>query len=602
MISPAIRAFGIALLLASVVVAVLLLPALSSPSDVGAHECDSSVSPMDEHEDFHEIACTEAGHDDPHENVIEVNGGRDNEMVFRVYPPSSRDYLGAGDQIKITLTDFRLAGAVFHADGSNNGNYDLIGITDSSSSTTTVRPENAEVDPNAPETLVLNLPPSLESLELADGEGEHLIITIEAGTGILAPEAPKGFHDPTRRDQGDGYPVEIIFIDTQNNAGPQTFPAEDENFVIVKNPVNSTEPGATVRIDLVTYASDEIGSNEEIIVDFSGPSEDTHFILPSTISTSRIKIRSDETFDPADVLVQGERVILTIPDDEEVLEGDFTISFSQLARIKNPFVAGNRVITVSSFAPGFRDDEITAVIRRTTTIDPSEGLRGTEFTLEGKGYQLGTVTVFEGPDDVINAGETLASVKTTRGAFSVKLNAAGEYGDSRYTVNTRDSYGVADQVDFSIKSSIYFEPASVNVGSKLRVTIFDWEDDYNEVVAVRIAGQAAHLPKAVSEFDNCYDYAGVYRPNSIGMVSLEVTVPTGVPPGEQTVSVYGQEQLDHRYDDGTNVPDPDKGPCANLPDAEMKGSATGRKVIVRLKNDPNPIVTATIEVESEPLK
>ena len=61
-----------------------------------------------------------------------------------------------------------------------------------------------------------------------------------------------------------------------------------------------------------------------------------------------------------------------------------------------------------------------------------------------RGYQKGTVTIFEGKDGVIDAGETVASVKTSKGAFSVKLNAAGQYGQEIYNANTRDSYGVYD--------------------------------------------------------------------------------------------------------------------------------------------------------------
>ena len=55
------------------------------------------------------------------------------------------------------------------------------------------------------------------------------------------------------------------------------------------------------------------------------------------------------------------------------------------------------------------------MIRRTTTVKPLEGPRGSEFTLEGKGYAQGTVTVFHGNDDEIDPGETLASAKTSRG-------------------------------------------------------------------------------------------------------------------------------------------------------------------------------------------
>ena len=72
---------------------------------------------------------------------------------------------------------------------------------------------------------------------------------------------------------------------------------------MVKNPVSSTVPGATVRMELKTYANTKIDNNEEIVVDFSGPSDDASFGLLTTITPSCIKIRSAQTFDPADVLV-----------------------------------------------------------------------------------------------------------------------------------------------------------------------------------------------------------------------------------------------------------------------------------------------------------
>ena len=213
----------------------------------------------------------------------------------------------------------------------------------------------------------------------AQGAGEYLIITIKKETGILTPETPRGFDN-----LDEGYPVEITFLGGAGTGDDE--PDSDDNIVVVKNPVSSTVPGKVVRMELEIHANVAIGSNEEIVIDFSGPSEDASFGLPTTIAKSRIKIRSSgKTFDPEDVLVQGDRVVLTVPDDEVVEEGDFTISFSQSARLKNPFTAGNRIITISSFVPDYVEDQITAVIRRTTTISPQEGPRGAEFTLQGKG-------------------------------------------------------------------------------------------------------------------------------------------------------------------------------------------------------------------------
>ena len=515
MISPAVSPFGVALLLAVSVLAILLAPTVFSPPGADAHPCDEGPAG---HVDFHEIGCDAPGHDRPHENVIEADGGRDNELVFRVYPPSVAGYLDVDDQIEIKLTEFSFPDREL----IDTTKVKISGSEDDPNSDAAAMPSTAAIDGD---TLILTNP----ALAGKIGVGEHLIITIEEGTGILAPELPKGFPDPTQKPQDKGYPIEITFIDNNNNGLPER-PAMDENFVVVKNPVSSTVPGETVRLELATYASAAIGSNEEITVDFSGPSDDTGFILPTSIATSRVKIRhpmgnSAVSFDPADVLVQGERVFLTIPDNQTVPEGEFTISFNQFARIKNPYSAGNVAITVSSFVPGFLDDEITAIIRRTTTIEPEEGTRGSEFTLEGKGYAPGTVTIFEGSDRIIDAGETLAAVKTVRGAFAAKLIALGKYGDLVYRVNTKDSNGVHDDADFSIESSIEFQPAAATIGSTLRMTIYDWENLNKEVAAVRIAGERAY-PRPLAAFEECFDSAPPLSADAEErMIRLSVVVP-----------------------------------------------------------------------------
>ena len=543
MISPAVSPFGVALLLAVSVLAILLAPTVFSPPGADAHPCDEGPAG---HVDFHGIGCDAPGHDRPHENVIEADGGRDNELVFRVYPPSVAGYLDVDDQIEIKLTEFSFPDREL----IDTTKVKISGSEDDPKSDAAAMPSTAAIDGD---TLILTNP----ALAGKIGVGEHLIITIEEGTGILAPELPKGFPDPTQKPQDKGYPIEITFIDSNNNGLPER-PAMDENFVVVKNPVSSTVPGETVRLELATYASAAIGSNEEITVDFSGPSDDTGFILPTSIATSRVKIRhpmgnSAVSFDPADVLVQGERVFLTIPDNQTVPEGEFTISFNQFARIKNPYSAGNVAITVSSFVPGFLDDEITAIIRRTTTIEPEEGTRGSEFTLEGKGYAPGTVTIFEGSDRIIDAGETLAAVKTVRGAFAAKLIALGKYGDLVYRVNTKDSNGVHDDADFSIESSIEFQPAAATIGSTLRMTIYDWENLNKKVAAVRIAGERAY-PRPLTAFEECFDSAPPLSADTEErMIRLSVVVPRRVPPGEQTVAVYGSEHLENCDSQGSRV-------------------------------------------------
>ena len=522
--------------------------------------------------------------------IIEVNGGRSSEMVFQVRPPAS-EYLDEDDRIEILLPpEFILPSSVA---------ADRIRLSGSGDPGSPPPVDSKSVDVSSG-VVTVTIPNNLAERV---GEGEHLEITIESGSGITAPETPIGFDDPA-----DGYDVTINFVDTAPDPDVR-FSADDKNTIVVRNPISSTVPGATVRVELHTYAEAAIGSSEEIIVDFSGPSEDSEFAVPSTIANTRITIRalitaggsSTRTFSPSDVLVQGARVTLTLPDDRTIPVGDYTISFSQLARISNPFAAGNRIITVSSFAPGDELDEITAVIRRTTAISPIEGPRGSQFTLSGKGYAAGTVTVFDGADQEINPGETLASVKTSRGSFSARIEARGEPGDSNYKVWTRDSNGVIDSVEFDIRSSMAFEPSTVYIGGRLRITISDWEDEHQEVAAVRIGGVDAYTAMAI-EYSNCFepDPNEVYTHDDERKISFEVTVPTGVPPGEQTVAVYGHEQLE--LVDENNAPIENKDPCADLPATQNRGSlVSDSKAKTRVKLSPDALVERTVEIVARAL-
>ena len=519
-------------------------------------------------------------------NIFEVDGGLDQELEFEANPPATDpdSYFDEGDQIEISLPGFDLSGAVFNS----REQRELIRISGSLDDTH-VTPVGVVPD-DTNEKLILTLPGSAPH-----GAGEHLIITIGQGTGILTPEIPRGFDDPD-----EGYPVTITFVDA-GSAGPGV-DADDENIVVVKNPISSTVPNAAVRVELVAYAEAEIGSSEEIVVDFSGPSADSEFSVPASISNTRVSIRSGgRTFNPSEVQVQGARVILTIPSGTSartVVPGEFTIIFSNLARIRNPFTAGVRDIKVSSFVQGDLEDVIKAVIRRTTTIDTLEGPRGTEFILEGKGYARGTVTVYHDANDNqrIDAGETLASAATVRGAFSVDLIARGKRGDPVYGIRTRDSEGVEDEVVFRIRSGMFIRPTPARVGSPLRITISDWEEE--DIAAVSVAGETAYVT-GVEEYERCFEYPGLFKANSEGVIDLEIDVPRNVPGGNQTVAVYDHEQLEHIDGDGNVIPD--KGACADLPNPDDRGNPVRSNVMARLKSEPAAAIKETIEIDTEDL-
>ena len=580
------KSIRIAPSLCGALLAALLSVGVFAPPGAGAHNCESDA---DEHTDFQGsvVACNQPGHQKVHRNFSEpLGGGRDRELVFKAYVPDDTVPFGdADDSIVLTLKDFFIPETLALTDSGNNP---LISIEDSGDDDAVNLTTGVTSDG---EDLILTGGTHRNGSSTIEA-GEFITITIKKGTGILTPEIPRGFDNPA-----DGYPVTITFVD---GGGSQSYIAKDENIVVVENPISSDVPSATVRIVLVTYAEAEIGSSQEITVDFSGPSGDSEFIVPASISNTRVTIlpERENSFNPSEILVQGARVTLTIPPQtsttpaRRIPQGEYTITFSQSANIRNPYSAGNRIIEVSSTAPGDAEDEITAVIRRTTTVKPLEGPRGSEFTLEGRGYAKGTVTVYDGNDETIDAEETLASVKTILGSFSVRLKARGQPGDPMYTVRTKDSYGADDSVEFTIASSMSFEPSTVSVGSELKITISDWEEDENEeVAAVRIAGQQTNAPEIkIIEYESCVDHIGLEEANDDGTVSLGVIVPSSVPPGEQTVSVYDHTQLEHFDKDDNRI---SKGRC--MGDGDKVG-ATGNEVTARLKDEPEAIATETIEI------
>ena len=225
---------------------------------------------------------------------------------------------------------------------------------------------------------------------------------------------------------------------------------------------------------------------------------------------------------------------------------------------------------------GDEEDIVETVVRRTTTVNPQEGARGSEFTLEGKGYATGTVTVYHDADDDknIDPGETLASVKAVRGAFRTKLTAGGNPGEAQYRVRTRDSEGVEVSKEFNIRSSMSFEPLTAGLGSSLTIIISDWKEEREEVVAVQIAGKPLIVAEAI-EYEKCIEHPDAARRDSQGKVTLTVNVPSDIPPGEQTVAVYDHDQLDYSDADGNPIPDGTKA-CHELDEGMVWGNSSAR--------------------------
>ena len=598
------KAIGVVLLLAAALLSILIAIALStsSPPGVGAHPCDPSPTPT--HQDSSGVDCNTQGHTDsdhqaPLRKVNTVDGGRDRELVFHVSPHSSgagTNYLDDGDQIEITLPGFELPSSI------DTHLIDLSGSGDTNGQ----MPTNASV---SSDSLTLTLP----DLTSHVSPYEYLKITISKGTGILTPETPKGFEDTDHpQETGKGYPVGITFID---RAGTERQKAPDDNIIVVENPISSTVPSKAVSVDLVTYADADIGPSEEIVVDFSGDSPDSEFVVPASISnTTTIWIDPEGStpgFNPSDVRVQGAKVTLTIPTATtsnprggNIPDGEYTITFREPTGIKNPYSAGNRIIKVSSTASDYEDD-ITAVIRRSTDIIPEEGPRGSEFTLDGRGYPEGTVTIYHDAKNIglIDAGETITSVETNRGAFKVTLTARGVPGEPQYKVKAKDSRGVDDEVVFNIIAGIIFQPVPARVGAPLKITISDWEAGFasEAIAAVSVAGEEAYVVQVIERQD-CFDYTGAFRPDGYETVSLEIEVPPHVPPGKQAVSVYGPDELEFfELVDGEPSVVTDKSLCEDSGRTAARGRDSNVKARLKPKAERDPIITETILIVEQGL-
>ena len=276
--------------------------------------------------------------------------------------------------------------------------------------------------------------------------------------------------------------AEGVACDGDNTNGDNTNHASDTHASM-----SSTLRGEAVAIRLTATAGSDIAGGGKITVDFSGPSVNNSFILPGRILNSatnrRVKINGTifQTIE-----VTGKKVILTLPTTETVNSGEYTITFEESANIRNPVFSGASEITVWSESEGEESSDIDSFAvsistRTELSISPSNGPRRSDFTLEGKGYPKGTVTIFDG-DPEKGEGEILTTEETLSGKFDVSLTDRARPERQRYTVWTKDSEGVVDSATFRItKHTTSYEPARVVAGEKLRIIIEDYEEEHRGI-------------------------------------------------------------------------------------------------------------------------
>ena len=380
--------------------------------------------------------------------------------------------------------------------------------------------------------------------------------------------------------------------------------------------MSSYFPNKEVAITLSANAEAPLNAENKISVDFSGGSTDAAFFMPSSITNPdpedanvniseefKVKITKDTaSFFPTErVSVRNKVATITIPDSvaDPGISGEYSITFSKAAGIKTPYYAGTSVITVSANVQGDVADEIEVVIEKNkiTTVSPSIGSRSTSFTLKGQGYPRGTVTVFDGSDDSLDAGEFLGSRNVVNGTFTLSNLSVGEKASGlSYTVRTKDSEGEPDIAVFKVSvPTTSFEPATAVIGEPLTITVADWQPDDEAIAAVRIGGvDAAFGAEPIKGIENasatCTHYYGLAIPDD-GAASVEVVVPEEVLTGMQTVAIYDHDQLE--YEDNTNPTNPV--PCTG--NVEPPPGENARNLRLKVSG-ASPILRRTITVQT----
>ena len=159
------------------------------------------------------------------------------------------------------------------------------------------------------------------------------VVAVVVTAGLLLSPTGVGAHPCDDFERPTSTPaVPDVHVDPLGNQCSDD--SHDDGGSINHAALSSTEPGALVEIKLTANSeSAGIPGNGEITVDFSGPFPDSGFVLPTISSTTRTRIKidpdpdsaTDDSFNPSAVRLEGEGWVLTIPSDESIGAGEYTI-------------------------------------------------------------------------------------------------------------------------------------------------------------------------------------------------------------------------------------------------------------------------------------
>ena len=329
---------------------------------------------------------------------------------------------------------------------------------------------------------------------------------------------------------------------------------------------DNSVPGKAVRVTI--EANMVVARRGVITVDMP------KFGLPASMPTVEVEIQDSNseavrTGTPRSISISGTKVLLTLGDltsgsgNNEVRVSEIeaadstpiTITFYPSAGITNPTADGKYEVTVSTAgvaaSVNSQREAQVVVVNRQVSVNPKKGGRGSEITINGKGFSSGEATVFidNGKRDgnleanvsriiaenaMYDRGldKVLGRATITSGSFTLTMTVgdSDQFAGGSNTINAIDSAGSTANKDndatFTVSGSIDADPKEISFSEEVDIMLEDW--DYVTISKVTFGGSA-----------NVATVTAISTKG--GVTTVTVTVPPGIRPGTHQVKVTGSK-------------------------------------------------------------
>ena len=302
---------------------------------------------------------------------------------------------------------------------------------------------------------------------------------------------------------------------------------------------NTYEPGTLAQYTITfTATADYAPYSDDLVIKL----ED--FGLPGSITRRAIYIRPDGSgyADPQSVTVDGDKLILSLPDFDQTTQAtdadadkinageSVTVIIEQSANIRTPTEGGNYPAVISGPGPDLTTWDLA--IRRIIKLSAQEGPRGAQVTATGRGFKNGTSLSFFRDTADVNTGFNGMRDPGEVVLCDVVAVGSDDTGSCNFTVNnppflSGDNFiGAVDgrgqtatatrhnDQKFVLRPSLSTYPASAAAGDTIAVYMYDFP--YGEVAEVTLGGY-------IVEPNGGYRAVG-----NRGDRSFQVTIPSNV--------------------------------------------------------------------------